>query len=97
MGRSAPGGTFRGAAKLGLYLKIWKGGSISWREKDFAGGKNFYEGGEERAVVERKTEASEKKGRQNFSGEAANLRSAPGGRHPSYATDLHITGFLLQT
>ena len=31
--RSAPGGTFRGAAILSLHLKIWKGG------KDFVGGK----------------------------------------------------------
>ena len=33
-GRSAPGGTFRGAAKLRLYLKIWK-------EKKYFGGEKF--------------------------------------------------------
>ena len=46
-------------------------------------------------MVELKTKAFQKKrsskfleeGGNNLSGGAANLRSAPGGRHPSYATD----------
>ena len=53
----------------------------------------------ERAVVARKTEASKKRskflegGGKNFTGGVANLRSAPGGRHPSYATVQIPIGF----
>ena len=46
--------------------------------------------GYKRAVDERKIEWLQKKGhhlRKKYQG-AANLRSAPGGRRPSYATDV---------
>ena len=62
-----------GAAKLRVYLKIWKG------EKYFEG--------EKTAVDERKKRTSKKFwDMRQKSREAVNLRSAPGGRHPSYAT-----------
>ena len=85
-GRADQGGTFRGAAKIDLNFKIWGGG------KYFKAGKNFLWGGGRllrgwRVTVDSRqillTETCKKSQREGV----ANLRSAPGGRHPSYATD----------
>ena len=70
----------RSAAKLRLYQKIWK-------VKKYFEGENFRKG-----LHRRKIERVQKKVVKKFWGMrqkcrgAASLRSAPGGRHPSYAT-----------
>ena len=81
-------GTFKGAAKFYLYLKIWKG------EEHFEG-KKFY-CRENYKGQGKKNQASKegKKDHQKFMGlvgknleSAVNSKSAADGRHPSYATE----------
>ena len=58
-GRSAPGGTFRGAAKLRLYLKIWEG-------EIFLRFENFRKGLEKSRRSAKSRVASKKKVVKNF-------------------------------
>ena len=71
-GRSAPGGKIEAALEN---LERWGPGRFCWGKRD-----------EERVVAERKTGFQEKGSSKFLEGGAANRRSAPGGRHPSYAT-----------
>ena len=88
-GQSAPGGKIEVILKNLVREKYFEGGEILGR-------------GYKRAVNGRKIERLQKKSSKKFwdmrlkSRRAANLRSAPGGRHPSYATDciMYITSCI---
>ena len=89
------GGLAMGAAKLYLHLKIWEGGKYFEADENFLWGEITQRLGA--FVDSRKNFRLPKKGRQRFLAQigkkilkgAANLRPAPGGRHPSYATAFH--------
>ena len=62
-GWAAPDGTFRGAAKLEPYVKIWGG------EKYFEAGENLYGGGKRPQTVGKISNFQKKEGRQKFMGQ----------------------------